>query len=127
MQWIRALLPMALIAIASLLVSCGGGTVDCGGLPLIVNPQSGSADHAALPPSNQVQFGASWKVPSGCAVAAVVLQPNWTTSDSVNTTIGSQTAANGLATCTNATAQPAKITATVGTCDLRLGILRMAF
>ena len=100
---------VCLIVLALAFIGCGGSSGSCQGISLIVSPQNASADHAAVPPGNQVQFGASYKVPPGCAVATVVPQPVWTSSDPVNVIFSTQT--NGLATCLNATPQSVTITA----------------
>jgi hypothetical protein len=105
------LLMIALIVVAGCLLSCMNNTsTNCSPTGLAITPQGGSADHTALPPGNQVQYAATETVPPGCAIPPVVGPVTWTTSDTANTTIGTN---SGLATCVNATAQPPAINASI--------------
>ena len=104
-----------LAAITVLLVSCGGTanmTKDCNPTALVIFPANGTADHTALAPGDQVQYSGMEQLPPGCVQTALVPVLTWTTSDATNTSIGNAPApaTPGLATCINATSQPATIT-----------------
>lgn|SRR5581483_5216170 len=109
---------LLLLLSAALLLSCGGNantSQNCGPIALTVSPANGMADHTAIAPGNQVQYSGMEQYPPGCVVPAAVpsLVPvlTWTTSDTVNTSItNAPGAAPGVATCINATPQPATIT-----------------
>ncbi|HUN87763.1 MAG TPA: hypothetical protein VMU28_03170 [Terriglobales bacterium] len=74
-------------------------------------PATATADHSASAPANQVQFSEKQTLsPTGCVpppepAEALACLPNWTTSDTVNTSVSE----TGLATCLNATPTPATI------------------
>lgn len=95
---------------AGILISCGGNSAqNCQATALAITPLHGSADHTAMPPGNQVQFVGMEQFPPGCVVPQVIPVLTWTTSDTTNTSI-STPGSPGLATCINATPQPATIT-----------------
>lgn len=83
---------------------------------LSIFPQTGSADHSAQEPGNQMKF-VTWYGPlpgSTCLTPVRMIQnANWTSSDpldvQVDNTVGDS---NGTATCTHSTSQPATLTAT---------------
>ena len=91
-------------------------TVACGTSPnnnacvvnTAVTPTSGTADHIAAAPGDQVQFLLSSSVKGNCPLIAD-FGGVWSTSDSVNTTISNEAASPGLATCLHATTTPATI------------------
>ena len=102
-----------LVLLAAALISCGGvNSDDCSAIELVITPQAGSADHAALPPNNQVRFFSGVHLPQGCVTTAQLIPTAWTTSDPVNTSISNELATNGVATCITATPQPATISGT---------------
>jgi len=122
-SWIRPLFAsLFLTAIASILLACGSGvsSSSCQITGLNVSPASGTADHTAIAPGNQVQFGVSAKLPQGCVqnFAALLAMATWTTSDPVNTNIVNPPNGYGLVTCVGATPQPATITASLGNGNL---------
>jgi hypothetical protein len=97
-----------------LLTSCGGGDLGCAMTGIVVSPGSATADHNATAPGNGKQFFALSVVPHGCAVTAVVLQPNWSVSDGVDVSISNvHDGSDGTATCVNATPGQVTVTATL--------------
>jgi hypothetical protein len=117
---VRFSLALLVCAFSGLQVSCGGQqnqttselnqTRDnCSPTGVVITPASGMADHMASAPGNQVHYMAAFQVPAGCVPPPT---PNplvtWSTSDPLDTTID----ASGLATCVNATSQPATIKGT---------------
>lgn len=84
-------------------------------LALSVSPQSGSADHMAAAPGNQVKFGAAYgpTEQSSCKLPTVlVTNATWTSSDPVDVQVSSAPGdPNGLATCLSATSAPLTVTA----------------
>ena len=106
-----------LVFVASaMLVGCGSSTHDCTPSPLVVtvSPSSATADHSVAAPGNQAQFtftSTGGDVPSGCSVAAVVVPPQWSSSDPTDITFADTT--NGLATCTGATSGAATVSVKV--------------
>jgi hypothetical protein len=91
----------------ALLAGCGGSTQSCM-VAANVTPAAATADHTAAAPGNQAQFMLMSSVTGNC-----LLRPDplgtWSTSDPVNTTLGSVTSTSVVATCVNATASPATI------------------
>jgi hypothetical protein len=111
-----------LAAVAGVLASCGGNAMmnkDCNPTAVTINPASGSADHAAAAPGNQVQYSGMLQYPTGCAVPAILPVLSWSTSDTTDTTISSGTTNPGVATCVNATTQPATITGVVSNLNMK--------
>ena len=116
------------IAFSVLLVSAlVGGLSGCGSSPstgtcelttvLNVEPTSATADHAAVPPGNQVQFkgGGYFTAPSGCGAPALAFAADavWTNPDPNDITISSAAdATNGTAVCENATGGPVALSGT---------------
>ncbi|HWR15062.1 MAG TPA: Ig-like domain-containing protein [Terriglobales bacterium] len=101
----------SLMLLVALAMALGCGTQNCPPQVLAVEPATGSANHTSIAPGNQLQFTAKWTITGndqGCYYMQAMPSVTWTTSDAVNTTIS----ATGLATCVNATSQPATITAT---------------
>ncbi len=102
----------ALVLVPVLFLSCGGvaGNGDNGGcvVDASVVPATATADHAAVPPTDQVQFSATGKQVSGIC-PQFLSAGTWTSSDPVNTKISSQSAGQALVTCVNATPTPATI------------------
>jgi hypothetical protein len=90
------------------LASCGGYANTCT-VNAAVSPTSGTVDHSATAPGNQVQFSIKSTVTGNCPLVADQ-GGTWSTSDSVNTTISNQAPTQGLATCLNATSSPVTIT-----------------
>lgn len=98
---------------AGLLLSCGGTatTQNCHPTGLAISPATGTADHTAMPPGNQVQYSGMEQAPPGCVLPQVLPVLTWTTSDTTNTSITNTPGTTpGTATCLNATPQPATIT-----------------
>ena len=120
MKWL-ILLSVALLPLAG--CSAATGT-DCNSAPLVYNitPASGTANHIAAAPGNQVKFTAleSVNYPAGydCPIPSFVFTPFglFTSSDPINVTIdSSQGPTNGVATCVGATNGPVTLTATSST------------
>jgi hypothetical protein len=106
----RFSLVLLVCAFSTLQVSCGGQqTGSCPPLGVVITPANGLADHTASAPGNQVQYSAAFRMPAGCAPPPTP-EPlvTWSTSDPLDTNIS----ASGLATCVNATSQPATIKGT---------------
>jgi len=101
-------------------IGCGGKSsppqVDCTiALGLDVIPQSGTADHAAAAPGNQVPFFGADSTRPGCIPTPGPLRTDlkWSVSDTVDTKIGNTLNVDyGVATCINATPAPVTVTAT---------------
>jgi hypothetical protein len=114
----KMIVPVFLLIATFALAGCGSGHSSCE-LSIGVDPQTAQADHAAVAPGNQARFLATSN-PSGPGCPTVVTQlgnvnATWTTSDTVSTSITSvrtTIGTDGVATCVNATATPATITAT---------------
>jgi hypothetical protein len=114
MRWLTTLLFALCIAIG--MAGCGSGHEFLAAVQ--VSPAGGTATVASA--NDTVQFTAiGWYAPLGsCGLGGCGLGPpdkhqtlanaNWTTSDSVNTSVNSK----GLATCLSSTSSPATITAT---------------
>jgi hypothetical protein len=83
---------------------------NCNATVLTISPAAGTADHTAMPPGNQVSFSGMEQYPSGCEQPQVLPLLGWSTSDTTNTSIISGPSNPGVATCLNATSQPATIT-----------------
>jgi hypothetical protein len=80
-----------------------------------VAPNTATADHAAAPPGNKVQFVAGDTLPDGCIPrpGPIRLDLHWSVSDTANVTIGNTPNVDyGVATCVNATPAPVTVTAT---------------
>lgn len=106
----RELLVCAILCIS--LASCGGD--GCKMTGIAIQPPNATADHNAASPGNTTHFVAAAVIPGACPITAVMLQPDWTSSDTTNVTISSaKDSTNGTATCLNATATPATVTATL--------------
>jgi hypothetical protein len=90
------------------IASCGGYGNTCT-ITATVTPATAMADHSATAPGNQMQFSIKSTVTGNCPLVADQ-GGMWSTSDSVNTTISNQAPTQGLATCLNATSNPATIT-----------------
>jgi hypothetical protein len=112
----------ALAAVTVVLTGCGAASPNCtvGLATYSIYPSTGSADHTAASPGNQVQFFAatSYSYEPGCPVPEVVRAPFgfWTSSDPLHITIdSSETNTNGLATCTGSTNGAATLTAVSST------------
>lgn len=95
------------------LISCGDD--GCKTTGIAVQPTNATADHNAASPGNTAQFFAHVVTHGACVTtAAPLLQPDWTTSDTVNVTISSaKDATNGTATCVQSTAAPVTVTASI--------------
>jgi len=120
--WPPFLIRLALAASAAVMLSCGSGTgisTSCNPTALTISPTTGTADHTALPPGNQVQYSGMLQYPSGCTVPAIVPILTWTTSDTTDISITGGPANPAVATCLNATPQPATITAALPTSGLK--------
>lgn len=111
---LRSISAFALLTLTTgLLLSCGGYTnnnQNCKPIALTISPASGSADHTAVAPGNQVQFSGMEQYPSGCAQPQVLPTLQWTTSDTTNTSIPAGPSNPAVATCVNTTPQAATIT-----------------
>jgi hypothetical protein len=83
---------------------------------MAIGPASGTADHAAMSPGNQVQFQAysGESCTNGATPAVVALvYAGWSNPDPLDVQISSAAdMTNGLATCKNTTAGPVTLTAT---------------
>lgn len=114
----RAMVTGLVLSVGALLSGCGNGNSACD-VSIGVDPATAQADHAAVLPGNQARFLAT-NIASGSGCPKIVTKPgdvnaSWTTSDTVNTTIAPVKTAigtDGIATCVNATATAATITAT---------------
>jgi hypothetical protein len=107
---------------AGMLTGCGvsGGGVNGKSqlycmIALTVEPPTGSADHRAAAPGNQVKY-AAWYGPtqgSSCLIPELdVTNATWTSSDPLDVQVSSAPGdTNGLATCTGATSGAATLTA----------------
>jgi hypothetical protein len=106
---------LVFLLLAIFAVGCGGtAKVDCTPLALGVSPQSGSADHAAAAPGNQVSYVAANATRPGCIPQPGPLRTDlkWSVSDTVNTKIGNTLNVDyGVATCINATPAPVTVSA----------------
>ncbi|HEY6968831.1 MAG TPA: hypothetical protein VJA94_06495 [Candidatus Angelobacter sp.] len=105
---------------------CGGtAPPDCSvAVGLKVAPQTATADHSAAPPGNQISFVALDMPPASCppTPGAPRLDLTWSVSDPGNVTIGNTQGVDyGVATCKNASANPATVTA-AGTNKLKMPI-----
>src|SRR5262249_42361992 len=107
---------LALLIVSS--AGCGGSPKpDCGvAIALAVAPPTATADHAAAPPGNKIQFVALDAIPPGCRPTPGPAVPRqdlkWTVSEPANVTIGNTPNVDyGLATCNNATAGTVTVTA----------------
>jgi hypothetical protein len=89
------------------LTSCGGGYGSTCTITAKIVPASATADPSATPPGNQAQFSLSSSVKGNFCPLTPDTLGIWSTSDSINTTIGN----TGLATCT--TVGPTSIQATI--------------
>lgn len=110
--WRPFLFCLLLATAASVLLSCGGNgnSTNCATpTALTISPTTGSADHTAVPPGNQVQYSGALQYPAGCVLPTILPVLTWSTSDTTDTSIGTPPNA-GLATCLNATPQAATIT-----------------
>jgi hypothetical protein len=94
---------VALLLLSLFLATCGASNKDCL-IQTAINPTSATADHAAAPPENHVQFSLQSSVKGNCPMIADRLGV-WSTSDPVNTSIDNQ----GLAVCLHPTSSPATI------------------
>jgi hypothetical protein len=90
------------------LASCGWYGNTCA-ITAAVTPSSGTADHSAIAPGNQVQFSIKSTVTGNCPLVADKVG-TWSTSDPANTTISNSAPNQGLAICINVTSSPATIT-----------------
>ena len=93
----------------------GCGAPSCGFIAVKIAPQTASADHTALPPSNGLTFTAvGATVPPGCGVMhSNPANVTWSVSDSVHVSISNaHNLTNGAATCLGTTAGPVTVTAT---------------
>lgn len=111
----RAILPS--IALLALLAGCSAMTGSSIGDPsntctitAAVTPATSTADHTLSPPGNQAQFTASSTVTGNCPLTPDFLG-SWSTSDSINTTLttNTQNPLQAAATCRNAAPTPATI------------------
>lgn len=107
---------LVLGSVLTILTGCGGtAPPDCSAATaLAVAPQTGTADHAAAPPGNQVSFVGQDMPPASCppTPGAPRMDLKWSVSDPVNVTIGNiQGVDYGVATCKNATAGAVTVTA----------------
>jgi hypothetical protein len=96
---------LCLVSVCGLSLSgCGDfSKPDCSNLQLGVLPATGTRDHAAGPPQNQLQFEYTYiNLPSGCNVPTPAFQVDWSVSDTTDVQIDT----NGVATCLNAAANP---------------------
>jgi hypothetical protein len=115
-----AFLSVLLVA-SSTLLGCGTHNNPCvTELALEVGPGSGTANHVAASPGNQVQFDGytaeSIVSGSGCAIPNIVERVNatWTSSDTTNVTVSNASGStNGLATCVGPTAGLVTITGSI--------------
>ena len=112
------LFPLLLaLLMAAFNAGCGGTSPpDCSvAVALAVAPKTATADHSAAPPGNQISFVALDMPPASCppTPGAPRLDLTWSVSDSGNVTIGNTQGVDyGVATCKNATANPATVMAT---------------
>ena len=84
---------------------------NCNPIALTISPATATADHTAMPSGNQVQFSGMEQFPPGCVEPQVLPVLTWSTSDTTNTSITNTPGTMpGVATCINATPQPATIT-----------------
>ncbi len=114
--------PLAgLAAILAVVCGCAGnGTIgDCTLYTVItVNPTSATANHAAAPPANQVQFigtGGYAGTGSHCAIPALswIAYATWTNPDPADIQISSaQNSTNGTAVCLAPTNDAVTLTGT---------------
>ena len=116
---------LVLGSVLTILTGCGGtAPPDCSiAVALAVAPQSGTADHAAAPPGNQVSFVGLDMAPASCppTPGAPRLDLKWFVSDP-NVTIGNTQGVDyGVATCKNATTGAVMVTAS-GTNKLKMPI-----
>ncbi len=94
-----------------LLGSCGvsgGINPNTCTITAVVTPSSATADHSMRPPGNQVQFSTTSTVTGNCPLIPDQIG-SWSTSDPANTIISNEVPTQGLATCLNATLNPAAI------------------
>lgn len=96
----------ALILPCFYLTSCGSNTCD---ISTSISPETATADHKAASAGNRAQFSLSSHV-SGVCQQTPDFVGTWSTSDPVDTTIQADPTSNaGIATCVNATPNPATI------------------
>lgn len=107
-----------LLAVVAGLAGCGTAPPCTSTYVLTVAPQSGTADHLAAPPGNQVHFqGMARAVASGpsCAVPALVYveYANWANPDPTDIKISSAgDSSNGTAVCLGTTKGAVTLTGT---------------
>jgi hypothetical protein len=104
---------LGLLAVFLLTFSWGSDKT-CQLVGLTVSPATATADHAAVPPANQVQFFAAAKVPKGCSIIQCVncFRQTWSVSDPVKVSISNNASDNGTATCLGATNGAVTVSAT---------------
>jgi|ERR1700724_3461424 hypothetical protein len=106
----RTFLLLGMMLSCPFLASCDMSSNNCI-IFAAVTPFNATADDRVPAPGNQVQFSISSKVEGNCPLVADQIG-SWSTSDSLDTTIGNQAPTQGLATCLNATPSPSTITNT---------------
>src|SRR5260370_41099309 len=99
---------LPLLFLCGLMSTCGLTSSDACVITTAMTPLTGTADHNATAPGNEVQFSLSSSEKGNCPLIPDFVGV-WSTSDPVNTTISNQAPTQGLATCLNATPTPATI------------------
>lgn len=123
---------VALVASLGAAVFTGcGSSQNCTATPYVVTltPASGTADHNAAPPGNQIQFsmaGTGGQIPAGCpAVGDPLAGASWKESDPTDVHITFDPEATGItravAVCVNATPGATTLTGTLSEGDFLTG------